>query len=111
MAEEVGRAAAEAFLDGFLIAFDLGQAAWFACERISVLPAAPFSVVSHAGAPAGPRDAFVSVDNDTNYSAHLGRRVTGAGPGAGTVLGVSQPRPEALARRVHLPPLKTARPA
>ncbi|MFB7711909.1 hypothetical protein [Streptomyces sp. NPDC056105] len=110
MAEEVGGAAAEAFLDGFPIAVDLGQAACSTREGISVLSAAPFSVVSHAGPPAGSRDTFVSVDNDTSCSVHHGLRATGAGVGAGAVppvLGLYPPHPEALAG----PPLKTAQPA
>ncbi|MFE6800346.1 hypothetical protein [Streptomyces sp. NPDC057696] len=121
MAAGVGGAAAEAFLDGLPIVFGLGQAACSACEGVSALPAAPFSVVSHASAPAGPRDTFVSVDNDTSYSVLLGRRATGAGAGAGPgwagtgaflpILGMYQPRPEALAGHVHLPPLNTAQPA
>jgi hypothetical protein len=95
MAEEVGGAAAEAFLDGFPTVFDRGQAAWFSCKGISALPAAPFTVLSHAVAPAGPRDTFVSVNNDTSYSVHLGRRTTGAGAGAFLpTLGMYQPRPE-----------------
>ncbi|MGW6159446.1 hypothetical protein ACWFRM_41085 [Streptomyces sp. NPDC055144] len=116
MAEEVGGTAAGAFLGGFPIAFDLGQAACFTCEGISALPAAPFSVSSHAGAPAGTRDTFVSVNNDTICSVNLGQRVTGAGAGAGAgaflpILGMYRSRPEALAGHVHLPPLNTAQPA
>ncbi|RFC75026.1 hypothetical protein [Streptomyces sp. AcE210] len=113
---EAGEAAAEAFLGGFPIVFDLVQAACFTCEGISALPAAPFSVVSHASAPAGPRDTFVSVDNDTSCSVHLGRLATGAGAGAEAgaflpILGMYQPRPGALAGHVHPQPLKTAQPA
>lgn len=114
MAEEVGGAVAEAFLDGFPIAFDLGQAACSTREGIPALPAAPFGVVSHVGAAAGPRDGFVGVDNATSHSVHLGLRAAGAGVGACAVppvLGMCQPHPEALAGHVHLPPLKTARPA
>lgn len=99
MAEEVGGAAAEAFLDGFPIVFDRGQATRFTCEGISALPAAPFSDLSHACASAGPRDTFVNVSKDTSYSVHLGRRATGAGAAEGAVLpilGRCQPRPEAL---------------
>ncbi|MFA3843840.1 hypothetical protein [Streptomyces aureus] len=112
MTEEVGGAAAETFLDGFPIVFDLGQAAWFTCEGISALPTTPFSVLSHAGSPAGPRDTFVRVNNDTSCSLHLGRRPTGAAAGAFLpILDMYQSPPETLAGHAHVPLLKTALPA
>ncbi|MFB7996134.1 hypothetical protein ACFC4G_25330 [Streptomyces sp. NPDC056002] len=113
MAVEVAGAAAEAFLDGFPSVFDQGQAVWFPCERISALPTDPFSVLSHAGAPTGPRDPFGSVNNDTNcFVLVLGRRTAGAAPGASLpVLDVYPSPSEALAGPVHLLPLETAQPA
>lgn len=64
------------------------------------------------GAPAGPRDTFVSVNNDTSCSLHPGRRTTGAAAGAVLpILGMYQSPPEARAGHVHVPPLKTARPS
>lgn len=111
MAEEVGEAAAEPFLDGFPLGLDLGQAAWSTCTGTSALPAAPFSVLSRADAPAGPPDTLVSVDNDASCSVHLVRRITGAVSGAFlSVPGMYPSPPEALAGHVHEPPRTATQP-
>jgi len=60
--------AAEAFLYGFPLLFDLQQVARFTREGIGSLGAAPFNAFSHATDLAGPADTFVSINNDTVYS-------------------------------------------
>ncbi|MFI9781456.1 DUF1254 domain-containing protein [Streptomyces sp. NPDC051956] len=69
MAEGAGGPAADAFLYGSPMAVCLEQVAGSTREEIPAPPAAPFDAFSHATAPAGPRDAFVSVNNDTLYSS------------------------------------------
>jgi hypothetical protein len=69
MAEEAGGPAAGAFLHGFPMVFCLEQVAGATHEGIPALPAAPYSAFRHATAPAGPRDAFISVKSDTIYSS------------------------------------------
>lgn len=111
MAEEVAGAAAEPFLDGFPIVLDLVQAAWSACAGTSALPAAPFSVLSRADAPAGSPDTLLNVDNDASCSVHLGRRTTGAASGAFLPVPDMYPSPpEALAGHVQGTPRTTAQP-
>ncbi|MFE5023267.1 DUF1254 domain-containing protein [Streptomyces sp. NPDC056656] len=69
MAEEAGGPAADAFLYGFPMVFCPEQVARSTREGMSAPPAAPFNAFGHATAPAGPRDAFVSVNNDTICSS------------------------------------------
>ena len=70
--------AAEAFLYGYPLVFDLSEVERFTKVGMGALPAAPFNQFSHATQLAGPADTFVSVNNDTIYSiAHLD---LGAGP-------------------------------
>ena len=64
--------AAEAFLYGFPLLFDLQQVARFTREGIGSLGAAPFNAFSHATDLAGPADTFVSINNDTVYSIAQG---------------------------------------
>ena len=60
--------AAEAYVYGFPLVFDLDQVRRFTGSGMGTLPAAPFNAFSHAGLLAGPQDTFVSVNNDTVYS-------------------------------------------
>jgi hypothetical protein len=60
--------AAEAYLFGFPLVFNLEQVQRFAGEGLGALPAGPFNTFAHATKLAGPEDTFVSVNNDTIYS-------------------------------------------
>ncbi|MFD8571181.1 DUF1254 domain-containing protein [Streptomyces sp. NPDC059639] len=60
--------AAEAFVYGFPMVFNLDEVSRFTREGMGSLPAAPFNRFSHATDLAGPKDTFVSVNNDTVYS-------------------------------------------
>jgi hypothetical protein len=60
--------AADAFIYGFPLVFDVQQVDRFARDGIGAVPATPFNEFGHAGALAGPETAFVSVNNDTVYS-------------------------------------------
>ncbi|MBS1678815.1 MAG: DUF1254 domain-containing protein [Actinobacteria bacterium] len=60
--------AAEAFIYGFPLVFNLEQVDRSVREGIGALPAAPMNQFSHATQLAGPRDTFVSINNDTVYS-------------------------------------------
>lgn len=60
--------AAEAFLYGFPLVFDLEEIERFIGQGMSALPAAPLNRFSHAVGLAGPQDTFVSINNDTVYS-------------------------------------------
>lgn len=64
--------AAEAYLYGFPLVFDLQEVGRLAESGMGSLPPSPFNAFSHATGLAGPDDRFVSVNNDTVYSiAHL----------------------------------------
>ena len=60
--------AAEAFIYGFPLVFDLEQVDRFAQQGMGSLPPTPFNAFGHATQLAGPQDTFVSVNNDTVYS-------------------------------------------
>ena len=60
--------ATEAFFYGFSLVFDLQQVDRFTKKGMAALPPAPFNVFAHATTLAGPRDEFVSINNDTVYS-------------------------------------------
>jgi hypothetical protein len=60
--------AAEAFIYGFPLVFDLQQVERFVRYGISTLPATPFNRFGHATELAGPDATFVSINNDTVYS-------------------------------------------
>lgn len=60
--------AADAFIYGFPLVFDVQQVDRFAREGIGAVPATPFNQFGHASALAGPDTTFVSVNNDTVYS-------------------------------------------
>ncbi len=60
--------AAEAYVYGFPLLFDLQEVDRFRRAGMGSLAAAPFNEFSHAGKLAGPADTFVSINNDTVYS-------------------------------------------
>jgi hypothetical protein len=66
--EDLAALAAEAFIYGFPLVFDLQQVTRFTREGMGSLMAAPFNRFSHASTLAGPADTFVSINNDTVYS-------------------------------------------
>ncbi len=67
-AEDLTALAAEAFIYGFPLVFDLEQVDRFDREGIGDLAPSPFNAFSHAGSLAGPEATFVSINNDTLYS-------------------------------------------
>ena len=60
--------AAEAFIYGFPLVFDLQEVERFTRQGLGALAPAPLNVFSHATSLAGPKDTFVSINNDTVYS-------------------------------------------
>ncbi|HMG40687.1 MAG TPA: DUF1254 domain-containing protein [Acidimicrobiales bacterium] len=60
--------AAEAYVYGYPLVFDLSEVQRFTQIGMGSLAAAPFNTFSHATKLAGPDDKFVSVNNDTIYS-------------------------------------------
>ena len=60
--------AAEAFIYGFPLVFNLHEIDRFVSEGIGSVPAAPFNTFGHATELAGPQERFVSINNDTVYS-------------------------------------------
>lgn len=68
MSDELAALAAEAFVYGFGLVFNLTEVGRFTRRGMGSLPPAPFNSFSHASELAGPDDRFVSVNNDTIYS-------------------------------------------
>ena len=60
--------AANAYIYGFPIVFNLDQVRRFITTGVGSNPAAPFNSFSHARKLAGPADTFVTINNDTVYS-------------------------------------------
>ena len=60
--------AAEAFIYGFPLVFDLEEVDRFVHRGLGSVPPAPFNTFAHATKLAGPKDKFVSINNDTIYS-------------------------------------------
>ena len=60
--------AADAYVYGFPIVFDLDQVRRFVTTGIGSNPAAAFNTFGHARELASPSDTFVSINNDTVYS-------------------------------------------
>jgi hypothetical protein len=60
--------AAEAFIYGFPLVFDLEQVDRFTRSGMGGVPPTPLNTFGHAGVLAGPDDTFVSINNDTIYS-------------------------------------------
>lgn len=68
MSDEASVLASQAYVFGFPLVFNLEQCIRFTTTGVGGLPGAPFNAFGHARALAGPRDTFVSVNNDTLYS-------------------------------------------
>ena len=66
MSGELASLAAEAYIYGFPLVFDLQMAGGQA--ELGMMAPAPFNSFSHASRLAGPDDRFVSINNDTIYS-------------------------------------------
>ena len=66
--EQLREQAAEAFIYGFPLVFDLEQVDRLVTVGLGATPATPFNQFGHARALAGPADTFVSINNDTLYS-------------------------------------------
>ena len=68
MSDDLAALAADAYIYGFALTFDLQQVSRFTREGMGSLTAAPANIFSHALKLAGPDDRFVSINNDTIYS-------------------------------------------
>jgi hypothetical protein len=68
MSDDRAALAAEAFIYGFPLVFNLSQVGRFVREGVGGVPAGPFNTFGHATQLAGPQDTFVSINNDTIYS-------------------------------------------
>jgi hypothetical protein len=64
--DDLAALAADAYIYGFPLVFDLQMVGGKA--GMGMIAPAPFNQFSHASALAGPRDQFVSINNDTIYS-------------------------------------------
>ena len=60
--------AAEAFIYGFPLVYDLQSVGRFSREGLGSVPAAPFNEFAHAPGLSSPEEKFVSINNDTVYS-------------------------------------------
>ena len=60
--------ATDGFLFGFPLVFNLDQVGRYVSTGVGSNPVAPFNQFSHARQLAGPRDTFVTINNDTLYS-------------------------------------------
>jgi hypothetical protein len=77
-AGELKQLAADAYVYGFPLVFDLDEVVRFTRSGMGAMAPAPFNVFSHARRLAGPQDTFVSINNDTVYS--IAQLDLGAGP-------------------------------
>ena len=66
MSDDLAALAADAYIYGFPLIFDLQMAGGQA--QMGIITPAPFNSFSHASRLAGPDDRFVSINNDTIYS-------------------------------------------
>ena len=69
MSDDLAALAADAYVYGFPLVFDLQEVGGFTREGMGSIDPAPFNTFSHASKLAGPQDRFVSINNDTIYSA------------------------------------------
>jgi hypothetical protein len=60
--------AAEAFLYGYPLVYDLGEVARISRHGLGDVPPTPLNAFGHARTLAGPDATFVSINNDTVYS-------------------------------------------
>ena len=70
--------AAGAYVYGFPLVFDLEQVDRFTRFGMGSTPATPYNSFGHAATLAGPKDTFVSINNDTIYS--IAQLDLGVGP-------------------------------
>ena len=68
MSDDLTALAADAYVYGFALVFDLQQVSRFTRDGLGSLRPAPFNQFSHASGLACPDERFVSVNNDTIYS-------------------------------------------
>jgi len=68
-APDLAALAADAYVYGYPLVADLTEVRRFTATGMGTLPAAPFNAFAHAAQLAGPADTFVTVNNDTVYSA------------------------------------------
>ena len=68
MSDDLAALAADAYIYGFALTFDLQQVRRFTHEGMGSLAPASANIFSHAQQLAGPDDRFVSINNDTIYS-------------------------------------------
>lgn len=68
MSAELGKLAAEAFFYGYPIVANNIEVSRVVSSGFGAIPPAPFNTFGHAKQLAGPRDTFVTVNNDTLYS-------------------------------------------
>ncbi len=68
MSDDLAALAADAYVYGFPLVFDLQAVDGFTRQGMASLAPAPFNSFSHASKLAGPQDRFVSINNDTIYS-------------------------------------------
>jgi hypothetical protein len=68
VSDDLAALAADAYIYGFALTFDLQQVSRFTREGMGSLAPAPANIFSHAQKLAGPDDRFVSINNDTIYS-------------------------------------------
>lgn len=62
------KSAADAYVYGFPLVFDLDQVRRFVTTGVGSNPAASFNTFGHSRVLASPADTFVSINNDTVYS-------------------------------------------
>jgi hypothetical protein len=68
VSDDLAALAADAYVYGFALTFDLQQVSRFSRDGMGSLAPAPANTFSHAQKLAGPDDRFVSINNDTIYS-------------------------------------------
>lgn len=78
MSDNLTELAADAFIYGYPLVYNLGEVDRFTKEGVSGLAAAPFNVFAHGDRLADPSVKFVSINNDTVYS--IAQVDVGAGP-------------------------------
>lgn len=67
-ASDLASLAAEAYIYGFALVFDLQEVDRFTRDGLGSVAPAPFNVFGHAPRLATPDERFVSINNDTVYS-------------------------------------------
>jgi hypothetical protein len=78
VSDDLAALAAEAYIYGFPLIFDLREVSRFTRKGLGSTPAAAFNRFSHSPKLAGPQDRFVSINNDTIYS--IAQVDVGGGP-------------------------------